>query len=155
MEKVYTSRRTLVASGLFAAAAATLVGAGAWWRQGAAVSKRDALAVMPGEGAPLVGPGAPGVANLAHLVGQVVRIGGTFGAATATVVAATPLPTRGARPAGVRTAPYRLTLHAARADAPEGDESYALSAPIDGMDRLHLVRGADVGDQAVLMAVVA
>jgi hypothetical protein len=146
------SRRALVAGGTLATAA---LAAGWWARSGAELAARDGVTVVPGGRATMAAATAPVVPELARLVGQAVRIGGEGGLATATIAAITPLPTRGRRPAGVRAVPYRMTLLAPRAGAPEGDKTYALGAPIDGMDRLHLVRGLDQGDQAVLIAVVA
>lgn len=149
MDNIDVSRRTLVAGGVLATAA---LAAGTWWRGSAVPATANGVTVVTGG----TTPGAPArPAALAQAVGQAVQLNGGGEIAAATLVAITPLPMRGNRPAGVRAAPYRMTFHTPRAGAPEGNKTYALGAPIDGMDRLYLARGTDQGENAVLFAVVA
>lgn len=149
MDNIDVSRRALVAGGVLATAA---LAAGTWWQGSAVPATDNGVTVVPG-GTTHVTPVR--AANLAQAVGQAVQLNGNGEIAAATLVAITPLPIHGNRPAGVRAAPYRITFHTPRAGAPEGNKTYTLGAPIDGMDRLYLARGTDQGEDAVLFAVVA
>ncbi len=149
MDNIDVSRRALVAGGVLATA---VLAAGTWWQGSAVPATDNGVTVVTGG----TTPEAPAHrADLAQAVGQPVQLNGGGEIAAATLVAIMPLPMHVNRPAGVRAAPYRMTFHTPRAGAPVGNKTYALGAPIDGMDRLYLARGVDQGEDAVLFAVVA
>jgi hypothetical protein len=149
MEQVASRRAVIAGASLVAGALATA----AWWRGGVAATRADMVPVVPGREAPPLTVGTATAPDLAQLVGQSIRIAGEAGAATATIAAAQLLPVHGARPAGVRLAPFMLTFLCDRLGAPAGDAIYNIGVTVDGLDRLFLIRGADRGNQAALLAI--